>query len=50
MVARGTAMALLPLLVLTALLANADPVFERLLQNALFKGMEPLLEHSRSPA
>ena len=46
MVARGIAMALPPLFVLTALLANADPVFERLLQNVMFKGMEPLLEHS----
>ena len=45
MVARGIVMALPPLFVLTALLANADPVFERLLQHVMFKGMEPLLEH-----
>src|SRR5688572_15414103 len=45
MVARGTAMALPPLIVLTALLANADPVFERLLQRVMFDGMEPLLQH-----
>jgi Domain of unknown function (DUF4173) len=42
MVARGTLMALLPLLVLAALLANADPVFGRLLQ-WLFDSV--LLEH-----
>lgn len=45
MVARGTVMALPPLFVLTALLANADPVFEKILQRAMFDGMEPLLEH-----
>ncbi len=44
MVARGIAMALLPLLVLTALLASADPMFERGLQ-ALFGGIVPLLQH-----
>ena len=44
-VARGTVMAVPPLLVLTALLAEADPVFEHVLQAALFEGMEPLLEH-----
>ena len=44
-VARGTAMALPPLLVLTGLLTSADPVFERLLRNALFTGIQPLLEH-----
>jgi hypothetical protein len=43
--ARGFAMALPPLIVLTALLASADPVFEGLLHAALFTGMEPLLEH-----
>jgi hypothetical protein len=43
--ARGTVMALPPLLVLTALLTSADPVFERVLHNALFTGIEPLLEH-----
>ena len=45
MIARGTAMAVPPLIVLTALLANADPVFERLLQRVMFDGMEPLLQH-----
>ncbi len=45
MVARGTVMAVPPLLVLTALLTSADPVFERILHNALFDGIEPLLEH-----
>jgi hypothetical protein len=43
--ARGTAMALPPLLVLTALLTSADPVFERVLHAALVDGIEPLLEH-----
>ena len=43
--ARGTVMALPPLLVLTALLTSADPVFERVLHNAVFRGIEPLLEH-----
>ena len=37
-------MALVPLLVLTALLASADPMFERMLQ-ALFGGIVPLLQH-----
>jgi hypothetical protein len=45
MAARGTAMALPPLLVLTALLASADPVFEGLLHAAFFADFEPLLEH-----
>jgi hypothetical protein len=45
MAARGTLMALPPLIVLTALLAQADPVFEHVLQAALSEGMEPLLEH-----
>jgi hypothetical protein len=44
-VARGTVMALPPLIVLTALLTSADPVFERLLHDALLAGIEPLLEH-----
>jgi hypothetical protein len=44
-VARGAVMALPLLLVLTALLMSADPVFERLLRNALFIGIEPLVEH-----
>ncbi|HEY0674287.1 MAG TPA: DUF4173 domain-containing protein [Longimicrobiales bacterium] len=43
--ARGTVMALPPLLVLTALLTSADPMFERVLHNALFTGIEPFLEH-----
>lgn len=43
--ARGTAMALPPLLVLMALLTSADPMFERVLHGALFTGIEPLLEH-----
>jgi hypothetical protein len=38
-------MAVPPLLVLTALLTSADPVFERVLHNALFVGIEPMLEH-----
>jgi hypothetical protein len=45
MILRGTAMAVPPLLVLTALLSSADPVFERVLQDALFSGLEPLVEH-----
>ncbi len=44
MVARGTLMALVPLLVVTSLLANADPVFERIMQRALF-GLGPALLH-----
>lgn len=43
--ARGTAMALPPLLVLMALLTSADPMFERVLHSALFTGIEPLFEH-----
>lgn len=43
--ARGTVMALPPLLVLTALLASADPVFERVLQFALLDALRPLTEH-----
>ena len=43
--ARGTVMALPPLLVLTALLASADPIFERVLQFALLDALQPLLEH-----
>jgi hypothetical protein len=43
--ARGTVMALPPLLVLTGLLTSADPVFARVLHNALFDGIEPLLQH-----
>jgi hypothetical protein len=44
--ARGTAMALPALLVLTGLLASADPVFERMLDDALIAGIEPLLAHA----
>ena len=44
-IARGTVMALPPLIVVTVLLANADPVFERVMQKALF-GLEPLLQHA----
>ncbi|HSJ25383.1 MAG TPA: DUF4173 domain-containing protein [Longimicrobiales bacterium] len=43
--ARGTAMALPPLLVLTGLLASADPVFEQVLHAAFFGGFESLIEH-----
>lgn len=45
MVARGAVMALPPLFVLTALLANADPIFERLLQQTLFFRVGPFLQH-----
>lgn len=45
MILRGTAMALPALLVLTALLANADPIFERLLQQTLFFRVGPFLQH-----
>jgi hypothetical protein len=45
MVARGTAMALPALLVLTALLSSADPVFARILHLAMFDAIQPLLEH-----
>lgn len=44
-VARGTVMAVPPLLVLTALLTSADPVFARVLHNVMFAGLEPMLEH-----
>ena len=44
-VARGTVMAVPPLMVLTALLASADPVFERVLHNAFFTDLQPLLQH-----
>jgi hypothetical protein len=44
-IARGTLMALLPLLVLTQLLADADPVFERVLRDALFTDIGPLFQH-----
>jgi hypothetical protein len=43
--ARGTAMALPALLVLTGLLVSADPVFERMLDDVLIAGIEPLLAH-----
>jgi hypothetical protein len=45
MLARGAVMALPALVVLTALLTSADPVFERVLHDALFAGLEPLLGH-----
>jgi hypothetical protein len=45
MFARGTVMAVPPLLVLTALLTSADPMFARVLHNAMFVSIEPLLEH-----
>ena len=41
MVARGTVMALPPLVILAGLLSSADPVFERL----VFGNIGPLLEH-----
>jgi hypothetical protein len=44
MVARGTVMALLPLLVLTQLLTEADPVFESM-ADSLFAGIGPQLDH-----
>ena len=44
-VARGTAMAILPLLVLVQLLSDADPVFERVLVDAFFTDIGPLLQH-----
>lgn len=44
-VARGTIMAVPPLLILTALLTSADPVFEHVLHAALIDSLEPLLEH-----
>jgi hypothetical protein len=44
MVARGTVMALLPLLVLTQLLTEADPVFESM-ADSLFAGFSPQLDH-----
>jgi hypothetical protein len=45
MFARGTAMALLPLFVLASLLAEADPMFERVLEQALFVKIGPFLQH-----
>ena len=42
---RGVAMALLPLLVLVALLTSADPVFDRLVDQFAFTGLEALLPH-----
>lgn len=43
--ARGTAMALPALIVLTSLLMSADPVFARIVRDALMIEIEPLLEH-----
>jgi hypothetical protein len=44
-VARGTVMALPALLVLTALLMSADPVFAHMIQDAFLFDLEPALEH-----
>jgi len=44
-IGRGIAMGLPPLLLLTALLASADPVFELILRATFLDGIEPLLEH-----
>ena len=44
-IARGTVMALPALLVLTALLMSADPVFERMINDAFLINLEPLVEH-----
>lgn len=43
---RGAVMALPPLLLLSALLMSADPVFERTLQGLVSFEMEPILEHA----
>jgi hypothetical protein len=43
--ARGTLMAIPPLLVLGALLMSADPVFAGMIQSVFRVDMEPLLEH-----
>ena len=45
MLVRGALMALPVLIVLTALLTSADPVFSDILRNALFGGIQPLLQH-----
>jgi hypothetical protein len=44
-VARGTVMALPALLVLTALLMSADPVFAGMIEDAFLFDMEPVVEH-----
>jgi hypothetical protein len=44
-IARGTVMALPALLVLTALLMSADPVFERIIHDTFRIDIEPLVEH-----
>ncbi len=44
--ARGTVMALPPLVILTLLLASADPVFQHILQYALIDSLRPALEHA----
>lgn len=45
-VARGTVMALPPLVVLTLLLASADPVFQHLVQYTFVDSLGPALEHA----
>jgi hypothetical protein len=45
-VVRGTLMALPALLLLSALLMSADPVFERVLKGLLFTDIESTLEHA----
>jgi len=44
-IGRGIVMGLPPLLLLTALLASADPVFEFILRATFLDGIEPLLGH-----
>jgi hypothetical protein len=44
-VARGTVMALPALLVLTALLMSADPVFARMIHDTFLIDIEPFIEH-----
>jgi hypothetical protein len=44
-VARGTAMALPALLVLTALLMSADPVFAHMIESAFLIDLAPVVEH-----
>jgi hypothetical protein len=44
-VARGTAMALPPLLVLTALLMSADPLFAHMIESAFVVDLERVVEH-----
>lgn len=44
--ARGTALALPALVVLTALLVSADPVFSGMLHAAILEDMKPLMDHA----